>query len=493
MEDPVRRLLAPVRRRQQWQSMLRLAALGLFAGSLAALGLGLARWGWGARPLLPVAALALLLAGPLAGAALGFWRRPGWRAAATSVDLRYRLQDRALTALDFAARPAPSLFHSLQVREALRHLAGVKPREVVPRLLPRSLPYAVAVLAAAVAVLAWRFPAPPAAAAPPEPPEAVLAEARAIEKHIEEIEALARAEQSPELQELARQMRQKVEEMKQPGVDLPEALAKLSEMQAALAAQRAEYNVPLVESQLQSLGAAMSDARPLEGAGKALEQSQFDKAAKELEALKQPRFEPAEARAAEARMQAAAKEMQAKGLKRLGQATSRMAQGVKGDRGQLRQGARDLAKEVRDHERRKRINQLLAREEQRLKDCKSRCEKAVRNLLARQPPKGGSGAGSQPGGKGSGAPRTRTPSGGKREEVKGTPGEGPSEFETEPGREGKQKARRLERDVYQKFRRLSEAALESEAIPLGHRETIRRYFELIRPQSGEGDKAGAPR
>ena len=29
--------------------------------------------------------------------------------------------------------------------------------------------------------------------------------------------------------------------------------------------------------------------------------------------------------------------------------------------------------------------------------------------------------------------------------------------------------------------------LDSEPIPLGHRQTIRRYFELIRPQSAETD------
>ena len=31
-----------------------------------------------------------------------------------------------------------------------------------------------------------------------------------------------------------------------------------------------------------------------------------------------------------------------------------------------------------------------------------------------------------------------------------------------------------------------ERALDSEPIPLGHRQTIRRYFELIRPQNDEG-------
>jgi hypothetical protein len=32
---------------------------------------------------------------------------------------------------------------------------------------------------------------------------------------------------------------------------------------------------------------------------------------------------------------------------------------------------------------------------------------------------------------------------------------------------------------------MSEAVLESEAIPLGQRQMIRKYFELIRPQNAE--------
>jgi hypothetical protein len=43
--------------------------------------------------------------------------------------------------------------------------------------------------------------------------------------------------------------------------------------------------------------------------------------------------------------------------------------------------------------------------------------------------------------------------------------------------------------MYQKYRKLSEAVLDSEPIPLGHRQTIRRYFELIRPQDLEAHPA----
>ena len=35
---------------------------------------------------------------------------------------------------------------------------------------------------------------------------------------------------------------------------------------------------------------------------------------------------------------------------------------------------------------------------------------------------------------------------------------------------------------------MSESVLNSESIPLGHRQTIRRYFKSIRPESAETDE-----
>ena len=49
----------------------------------------------------------------------------------------------------------------------------------------------------------------------------------------------------------------------------------------------------------------------------------------------------------------------------------------------------------------------------------------------------------------------------------------------------RQHASRGYREAYQKYRKMSEAVLEGEAIPLGQRQMIRKYFELIRPQNGD--------
>ena len=71
-------------------------------------------------------------------------------------------------------------------------------------------------------------------------------------------------------------------------------------------------------------------------------------------------------------------------------------------------------------------------------------------------------------------------------DLTGTPGEGPSDTETTSSPEARQQASRaIKKTDYDKYKKLSEAVLESEAIPLGQRQLIRKYFELIRPTNSE--------
>ncbi len=75
-------------------------------------------------------------------------------------------------------------------------------------------------------------------------------------------------------------------------------------------------------------------------------------------------------------------------------------------------------------------------------------------------------------------------------DLKGLEGVGGSNTEDAgPDTEAKGTARAVPRETYQKFQKQSEAALDLEEIPLGHRQMIRRYFELIRPP-GPADPRG---
>src|SRR5205814_9739908 len=81
------------------------------------------------------------------------------------------------------------------------------------------------------------------------------------------------------------------------------------------------------------------------------------------------------------------------------------------------------------------------------------------------------------------------------QQLTGTPGaEGDSEVETTATPEARQQASREYQEKYQKFKKESDAVLEGEPIPLGHRQMVKKYFELIRPSNGDdaAKKEAAP-
>lgn len=492
MRETMYRMLAPVRRRQQMSFALRALVNGLLAGSVLGLLVGLLGWrsGWAVSAWLTAALAAgpvLALLGGLVGLA---WQR-SWRGAALAVDRHYGLKDRSATALEFLARSDAGDMHRLQVADAVEHLRVVDPRQVVPLHGLRPWPYAVgawvATGVAMVLVMVFWTHVPAVEAGPTPPLPQIVAEAERLQASLQDLEEAAREDDNKGLQKLVEQLRQKTEELKEPGVDEREALAKLSEMQAAVHAQQAQYNTALVDGQLQSLGAALSGATALEGAGKALQEAKLEKAAQELEKLEDPQLDRKQAKVVEEKLAQVAKEMGDVGLGQLSGAVSDFAESLKGGKGNVKQATRVLAREVRNQARRKRVNDLLNTELDRLTESKCNCEK---NSLAKgkQPqkslsPSSNFGAGTSGNVLGE---KTNLLSQRNQVDLTGTPGEeGSSDIETTSSPEARQQAQRGYREVYQKYQKMSEAVLDSEPIPLGHRQTIRRYFELIRPQNSD--------
>lgn len=507
MEHQVFSSLAPVRRRQQWLFAVRIAIYGLLCSAAAGIGLGLWRVMFGPSVSL-MTTVGVLSAGPVLGAAIGLvWRR-SWQSAAAAVDAHYRLKDRSLTALEFLATPQGSEFHRLQVDDAAEHLRRIEAAQVVPLRMPRAFPYAIASLALAVVLGVWPHH-PHLVASVPEPIPGILAVADGIDEDLDELEQAAEEQQNEELKALVEELRAEVEAMREADVDVREALAKISEMQAAIAAQQAQYNEALVNAQLQALGAAMMAADGLKGAGRELQDGQFDKAAQELEKLEQVPLERREAKAVADRMKKVARSMNEAGLGQLSDSVSDTADGIEsGNSGKAGQGARRLAQAVRSHDTRRKINDLLNSKLTKLNESKALCQ-ACQAACAHC---GGNCQGGQCQGQGEGnknslaegmkperstSPKNtfgKTTSGnvfGEQtslastrdlQEITGQQGDGPSDVETTNSPEGREEAQRQYREVYQKYQKLSEAVLDSEPIPLGQRQTIRRYFELIRPQ-----------
>ncbi len=494
MAESVFAVLASVWRRQQAAFVLRWMMYGLLVGSLAGVIFGFVAWRYGSPVSLEWAVAATAAAGPafaLVFAVAGLLLQRGIHEAAVAVDSHYQLKDRSATALEFLSKPTHTPLQSLQIADAAQHLQRVDPREVAPLKRPRSLPYALGLWAgaAAIAVLMWMFPfgASSVEAGPAQPLPQIVAEAERLQESLQDLEEAARQEDNKELEKLVEQLRQKIEEMKQPGVDEREALAKLSEMEAAIQSQQAQYNSALVDGQLQSLGAAMSAAVALEGAGKALEENKLEKAAKELEQLEDPQLDRKEQKVVEEKLKQVAKEMGDVGLGQLSGAVSDFAESLKGGKGKGKKATSVLAKEVRNQARRKRINDLLTGELENLKEGKCNCNSLVRGKKPEKSKSPSSSFGATTSGNVQGE-KTQLLGQNNQVNITGTPGEGPSDVETTASPEARQTARRGYKESYNKYRKMSDAVLDSEPIPLGHRQTIRRYFELIRPRNSDADE-----
>ncbi|HEY1375679.1 MAG TPA: hypothetical protein VGF55_02735 [Gemmataceae bacterium] len=487
MPTTIQTALAPVRRRQRLAFAARAAAYGLLAGGLAAAALTLVRWRTTGTASWWVADVTLF-AGLLAGLAVGLLWRQRWQTAAAAVDAHYRLKDRSATALDFLAKSDAGDLHRLQIDDALHHLNWVRPADVVPYRTPRALPYAAAALIAA-GVLPFILPGTPQVNAEPRAPlPNVIAEAEKLVQRLNDLEETLNdeADKDAALKDLIGKLKQKAEELKQDDVDEKEALAKLSEMQTAIQTQLAQFNTAVVDGQLASLGGAMMSAAATAGAGKALQDNKLDKAAQELEQLDDPNIDRKEEKALEEKLKQVAKEMSDVGLGQLSAAVSEMADSLKGGKSKVGKASKVLAKQVANQARRKKVNDLLARQLEDLKDSKCNCN-CNGGLAVRKPQKSTSPSSNWGRSISGNVDGEKTKLLGQRNQVQltGTPGEGPSDVETTSSPEARQQAARAYKEMYQKYQKLSEAVLEGEAIPLGQRQMIRKYFELIRPQNGD--------
>ena len=474
--------LEPVRQRQQQLRALTCAAMGLFLSAVALVVFMLGRWlgGWQLPP-----ALVLLVAvlGPAVGYCVGLLWRRDWQGAAAAVDAHYGLKDRVITALDFLHKPQATKVHKLAVADAMDHLERVDARQVIPSDTPQVLPVAVVSLAAAA--LLFMFTSLPSRvnASPAEPIAVIVESADHASDELKSLEEFAREEQDAEIEKLVVEMKQTLEEMKQPGVDLREALAKLSQMQSALEQQQAKFNVGQVDAELQAVGDALALAETMAEAGKALAAGQLERAAEELEKLDTPKLDRKTEKAIKEKLDALARQMQDSGSSSLSAAVGEASQGLGGDGSRFKQGMKRLAGEARKQSKRKRLNDLLRKQCDCLGECKGECE-------------GNGGYGKGKGGSNWGRGATGNELGEKTPEMGGKyesritgrqSEEGEVEVETTHSPEGRQEAQRDYRATYDKYRKISEAVLDSEPIPLGHRQTIRRYFEAIRPDQAETD------
>lgn len=475
--------------------MIRAAVWGLGGGSLAAAILGVLRLagvlstsfgGWG-----------LLLGVPLVVAVLAaVWSslKTDWLPAARAIDGHYELKDRTETALAFLRREQTGHtdeLQRLQLADAVQHLQRVEAKQVVPFVLPSSFRWAVVTMALAIGLLCWPTGRSQVNAGPSQPLDAIVAEAEVIEEDLMELLEELPEDHDPEIDALVKELLAKAEEMKQPGVDAREALAKLSEMQSALQSVAAEFNVAATDEQMKAIGEALQSADALREAGQALQEGQYDKASEELAKLDNPKLDRKESRAVADKLKKESEKSAEKGMKKLSDAAKEAAEGLdKDNAAKTKEGLSKLSESAKKQGASKKISQMLKKQSDKLGESKANCQgnsPEKGNQLAKKPSqKAGQGTNSNVQGD-----RTDLASKRNEEKIQGQKGDqGDADTETLTTTEANEQSKRELKEVYHKYRKLSDAVLESEDIPLGHRQTIRRYFEAIRP--GREDANSTP-
>ncbi len=475
-----------VRSRQQRQWLWQVFSVGLVVGGLIGCLLGIARL-LGAEALSLTAIATAVVACPVAGLFYGLLIPRRLRQAAVAIDRQYRFKDRIATALNFMGQSDPSLIRELQIDDAAAHVAAIDPAQVAPYRTPRSCAWGISLSAAALVIAFLSGPARELDAAAVVPNDVVLAQAARVAEDLEELEEFNQEDRDPEIEELLRELAEKIEELQQPGVDPKEALATLSEMEAALEAKQQQLADPGTEAALQAIGEALSLAEPFAAAGEAMAKGDMEKAAEELEKLEMPELDRQTERALTEKLEQAQQDCSKGAQRQLKEAAGQVCSGLcQGDRSKFKEGMKGLAGQCKKQGRRKKLCDLLRKQCQGLCECKSECESACKKT-GESKGKGGDNwglgaSGNEPGDK-TGKLKTGT-----EMKITGMESEGgDSEIETVSTPEQQQDAVRQYRAKVDKYEQISESVLDSEPIPLGHRQTIRRYFEMIRPQGGETD------
>ncbi len=490
MLQPIRAKLSPVRMRQRLARAIRWGTYGVMAGAFLGSVCVLLNWIGVATNSVHVwmACVATILAS-LVGSQL--WP-VSWQSSAQLVDTAYDLKDATLTALEFATRTSNDPLRRLQIQDTMQQLGSLDASRVVPWTAPRWAPAAISALGVmlALSLFAWP-PSVSVANVPPGPLDVVLDQAALLEETmVEDLQRLAGDLKDPELEELAETMKQAVDELKEPQVDQREALANLSEMQAKLSAALKQLDVQQIDAQLQQLAEALQVADATQAASQALRESKYDKAAEQLEKIDASTMSHKQRDAVASNLAKLASTLGQGKNGQLGEAIQEMLDGLENDSlSQCKAGFCKAAGVCRSQSLKKRISECLACQLNRLSACKGRCQGACNNpnsvVAKSETPsnKAGRGVSNQP----TGDQQTQLDSRRRDEELTGIAGEGPSERETLSTAEARQDAARAYRERYVEFRKRMEEVLDNEPLPLGHRETVRKYFELIRPTSDESE------
>jgi hypothetical protein len=306
------------------------------------------------------------------------------------------------------------------------------------------------------------------------------------ETMLEEIEQLKEeAIEEPMLDELTEKLDELLEELATESIDERDMMATLSEMEQAISETRDAMRLEMTDAQLKGLAEAMQPSDAMRQAAAAMESGDYEKASEKLEAIDPANLKDKERRAVADNLKKFLAKLDPGQRGQLSGAAQQIQEGLeKKNDSQCKGGMCKLASLCKKQGNCKKIGECMACQLNRLSQCKSQCRGACNGgekVAKTQSPsqKWGRGATGNP----NDGEATRLDSTRREEQLSGVQGDGPSESEVLQAPEGEQDAVRQFAKKYQKFRSEAEAVLDSEPLPLGHRETVRQYFESIRPSN----------
>ena len=479
-----------VHRRQQRQWLWHCVSAGTMMTGLVACFLAIARsmrWFEADWMLL----FGVLAVGPVVGCACSVFRTCHQRDAAAAIDQAYGLQDRAVTALEFLEKPTdPTAWQLLQVQDAVEHLSAVSPRAVAPIRVPRTWSWAMGASVVSITIAVIGAPAE-LAVAETVPDDVVIAQAEKVEDSLKELQEFnlqsLDVEIDAEMDELLSELAERLSELKQPGLDYRDALSGLSEMESALQEKLQQLDSSDTTAELADIGGALSLADEMRVAGDAMSNGNLDKAASELETLQMPELDPQTERAITEHLREFQQNAASGTGRKLKEAVAQTELGLsRNDRKAFRGGMEGLARECQQQVRRKKLSDLLRKQCRLLSECKSECASDSENTGNSKNRNGNSW------GQGRSESHSDDPtekfSSTNRMNIRGEESsDGDFEVESTVASPNAQDAVRPYQNASDRDQPVTESVLDSEPVPLGHRQMIRRYFELIRPRAGEAD------
>ncbi len=464
----------------------------LLAGAIAWTAAILVRpeWALGVPIGLGVAALLLFVA---VDAAL-FWQVDR-RRVLLRMDRQLLLKDAVISSSELVGEGSDG-WRERQVEQTIARLRQRPWGELWPARWPRFTGVSALTLLFFAGVL-WLNYFVAESAARPVPNAFVEAQMQALEQVFKDWEEAEKKFDDPELRRLLEELKPLREKIAAGQLKEKEALVALSRVEEKLEAARKSLEAQSIESSAAELAAALEPLQNMSAMAAALRRKDFGQAeklaAEQAEQLAKPEAklpQGAESPANQQRMANLAKNLQERGQEQVSAAMQQMCEGMKqGDAKKMSEGMsglkQGLGKQAKRDGEKQRLRTQLAQMGQ-CKECMGNGQSLGRGMslmpkLSMEKKEGGKGAGSEidPNRYG---PETQLASNRTEEKITGALDRGDSEITTEKTNEmTRQNASGARAAGFRPYEQLSREAIADENIPLAHRQTIRKYFEMIRP------------